>query len=119
MSRVFHPMPEDVDAQSRVHATIPKEVYNRFRHKFPHNGMIQYAIRLIFETLPEMVDRDEMFREIVIAHMQSMFAADREKWEADKRPRITPVDVRSPIDMPEATPLTEADDILNQLGGDY
>jgi len=119
VARVFHPMPEDADAQSRVHATIPKEIYNRFRTKFPHNGMIQYAIRLIIEMLPEMADRDEAYKEIAIVHMQSMFAADRAKWEADKRPRITPVDARSPLDAPESSSLDDADDILNELGGDF
>ena len=119
MARVFHPMPEDVEGQERVHATIPKEIKRRFTSTFPHNGMIQYAIRLIIEVLPEMARRDEVYKEIAIKHMQDMFAADRAKWEADKRPRITPVDVRSPLDAPAATLLDEADDILNELGGDF
>jgi len=116
MGRVFMPMPEETEAQSRVHATIPTELYRRFRAKFPHQGAIQYAIRLMFEALPEITDRDEAYRAIFIEEMMAMYANDRANWETKNRLPIVNSKHTLPLDVPLSTMTPdEEDEALNDF----
>lgn len=95
----FHPMPIDEADQQRVHGTVPKEVYRMFKSRFPHHGAIQFAIRLVMESLPRMIELDEVYRNVFIEQMQQMYEDDRASQEGKMRLPIDPRQL-SMLDVP-------------------
>ncbi len=81
----FQPMPVDENDQQRVHGTVPKEVYRRFRNQFPQHGSIQWAIRLAMEILPKLPDKDEAYKRIFQNEMEQMYADDKLLRETENR----------------------------------
>jgi hypothetical protein len=104
----YHPMPAEESGQQKVNATVPTEAFKRFRKYFPKHGSIQWAIRFAIEVLPDMIDRDEAYKEVFAAELDKMFAADRESRNATK---YLSTDERQLGIFPTAiTPPASADD---------
>lgn len=94
--RRFQPMPENPLHQEKVHAIVPRQVKERFMAALPWQGAQQYAIRLVFEVLPEMVSRDDLFATFFMEEMKQMYSEDRARWEAKQRPVVD----RRQMDIP-------------------
>ncbi len=77
-------MPAEESGQQKVHATVPLETYRRFRRAFPKHGSVQWAMRFALEVLPDLIDRDEAYKEVFAAQMDQMFAADKQTRAATK-----------------------------------
>jgi hypothetical protein len=96
-------MSDDPAQQERVHAMVPKQVKENFARAFPYQGAYQYAIRLILEVMPAMIDRDAAYREILLEEMRKMYADDVASREQRARPLV---DMRQ-LDIPFAAPLND------------
>jgi hypothetical protein len=95
-------MPEQASQQEKVHGLVPKQVKDRFLATFPWSGAQQWAIRLAFEVLPEIVDRDAAFAEIFLNEMRMMYENDRANWV----PKPMTVDRRQ-LDIPLPSQLSD------------
>ncbi len=102
-------MSADTDDQQRVHATVPVPVYRKFRAAIPDRGAIQWAMRLVMEVLPEMIDRDEAFKRVFHAEMRRMFEEDRLAQESTSTERFDPRQLGL-LDGIESVPIDSEDE---------
>lgn len=100
----FPPMPPDEGDQQRVHGTVPRPAYKYFKTMFPQHGAIQFAIRLVMEALPRMIEMNTVYRDMFIEQMEKMYAADRAEFEKRARPPVDPRQIPM-FDVPEPKEL--------------